>query len=279
MAEFLELYKLDIIKTVIGFVSILLLGGGIGVDLSLAFEKLKVEKNRKLEELEELLPGLNCGSCGYPNCSAYGEALVKEEDTDITRCKPGGPEILPLMADILGVEAEEAGERMVAAIHCRGGNAEAADIFEYHGHEDCHAASLRFGGHKACKYGCLGQGSCIGVCPVDAISLAGNGLIKIDRNLCIGCEKCVEQCPTGVLKMIPFSADHIVACNSQDKGKDTRKNCKVGCIACKICVNKFPGAGFQMNGDCSVVQYGKGDETERRKAAEKCPTHCIIQAE
>lgn len=40
---------------------------------------------------------------------------------------------------------------------------------------------------------------CLEVCPVDAISKTeDSGLVIVDRNLCIACHECAENCPFGV---------------------------------------------------------------------------------
>ena len=101
----------------------------------------------------------------------------------------------------------------------------------------------------------LGLGSCLNVCPVNAISKTDDGLVKVDPAACISCGKCVDICPTGVMKMIPEDADFLVACNSRDKGKDTKSKCSVGCIACRICEKKFPEAGYKIEENLSILQY------------------------
>ncbi len=76
--------------------------------------------------------------------------------------------------------------------------------------------------------------------------------------------------------MIPYDADVIVACNSVDKGKDTKAKCKVGCIGCKICNRKFPEAGYTIADNLSVVGY-KNRGGGRIEACEKCPTNSILE--
>ncbi len=258
-----------------GFLSTVVFGGLLGLGLAIASRKLKVEKDETVEALDGVLPGLNCGSCGYPGCSGYAEALASGEDQDLTKCKPGGAETLEGIGKVLGVSVETDALRMVARVHCIGDNEKAFRSFHYEGIQDCNAATVLYNGDKSCKYGCLGLGSCIKVCPVNAIKKTGTGLVRVDPDICISCGKCVEICPTGVMRMIPEDADYLVACNSRDKGKITKANCKVGCIACRICEKKFPQAGYKVAENLSILDYDARGEG-RGEALKKCPSKCII---
>ena len=72
----------------IAFVVMLVIGALLGVLLSIAKEKFHVEEeDKRLQELIEMLPGYNCGSCGYSGCGAMAEAIVSGE-LDIIPCNP-----------------------------------------------------------------------------------------------------------------------------------------------------------------------------------------------
>lgn len=261
---------------VFSVLSVGVLGGLFGVGLAFASRLLAVHKDKRVEEVTEALPGLNCGACGYPGCEGYAEAIV-ESDEVLDLCKPGGPDTMQTLGAIMGVEVASGGERLVARVHCRGGRDEAKRRFDYDGIEDCNAAVQLYGGGKVCPFGCLGLGSCIKVCPVDAISKTSNGLVRVDPDLCISCGKCVEICPTGVMQMVPADADRIVACNSTDKGGVVRKYCTVGCIGCKRCAKESPDGGFVIEDFLARIDYKK---TGDRSAAEHaCPTHCIVSVQ
>jgi len=264
-----------ILRTVYGFFSIAMVGGLLGLGLAVAAKKLRVEKDKTVEALNRFLPGLNCGSCGYAGCEPYAEALAAGNDSDITKCKPGGADCLAGLGEVLDITVDDSGPKMVAQVHCRGGKDTAETRYIYEGLQDCNAASILFGGDKSCQYGCLALGSCMQVCPTDAIFYDSEGLVWVDKDKCISCEKCVTICPTKVIKMIPYDADVIVTCNSNDKGKDTKSKCKVGCIGCQICNRKFPEAGYKITDNLSIVGYtqrGPG----RVDACEKCPTNSIL---
>ncbi|MAG13308.1 MAG: electron transporter RnfB [Spirochaetales bacterium] len=264
-----------LLKVLWAFLSVGILGALLGLGLALASRFLSVKKDKRIERVEEALPGINCGACGFPGCEGYAAAIVTE-GVELTLCKPGGNDALAELAEIMGVEAEGQGERQVAQVHCKGGRDSAEYKFSYEGISDCNAAQQLYGGAKVCPFGCLGHGSCVKVCPVDAIAYDNNGLVWVDRDICISCVKCVDICPTGVMKMIPDTADKIVACNSVDKGGVVRKYCKVGCIGCKRCEKSSPDGGFVVENFLAIIDYDKTGE--REAAAEICPTKCIVPA-
>ncbi|MFA5569848.1 MAG: RnfABCDGE type electron transport complex subunit B [Sphaerochaetaceae bacterium] len=248
----------------------------LGLGLAVASQKLAVEKDVRAELILEALPGANCGACGYPGCSGYADALsAKEAENGL--CTPGGAETAVKVAEILGEEATEMGEKMVAFVHCRGNNELTKRNFVYDGVEECSAAFMLLDGESACTYGCLHQGSCIQVCPTDAIYRDEIGNVTVNPDLCIGCEKCTLVCPTHVIKMIPARGSHVVACNSHDRGPVVRKICEVGCIACNICERKFPDSGCVVANFLSEIDYSR-PMTQIAEAAAACPTKCIVEA-
>lgn len=259
---------------VYAFIVVGVLGALLGLGLAFASRALAVKKDERVAKLESALPGLNCGACGYAGCASYAEAIAEDED-DLTLCSPGGPEAATQLGEIMGVEVDVSAEKLVAQVHCRGGRDVSTYTFEYAGLQDCSALHLLYGGDKVCKNSCLGLGSCIRICPADAIDYDDEGKVWVDKDLCISCGKCIEICPTGVIMWIPYSADYIVACNNTDPGKVVRKHCTVGCIACKICEKRSPEGGFTVENELSTIDYAvTGDRTE---AAEKCPPKCIIR--
>ncbi len=259
------------------FFSTSLFAGLLGLGLAVASRKLRVEKDKTVEDLLTVLPGLNCGACGYAGCEGYAEALAAEKDSNISKCSPGGAKALGGIGEILGKEVDSSKVRMVARLACAGGDGIAKRDFQYLGYSDCEAAAVHFGGEKGCKYGCMGLGSCVKSCPVEAISYTDNGLVRVDPDKCIGCEICVTVCPTSAMKMVPEDLPWFVACNSKDKAKDTKKACTVGCIGCRICAKKFPESGFVITDNLSLLDYNVHNEEQQAGAAGACPSKCIIE--
>lgn len=267
----------NILRILAAFLSTSVFAALLGLGLAAASRKLKVEKDEKVEALISVLPGLNCGACGYAGCESYAEALASGNDTDAAKCSPGGSETLSGLGDLLGLTVDTNAVRMVARLACLGNDKVAVKEFQYRGYADCEAAITHFDGDKGCKYGCLGLGSCVKSCPVDAIDYTGDGLVVVDPDKCIGCEICVAVCPTGVMKMIPADADWFVACNSRDKAKVTKSLCSAGCIGCRICERKFPDGGFVVTDNLSILEYNVSTGEGRDAAAAACPPKCIIQ--
>lgn len=256
------------------FLVISVLGLFLGVSLSIAEKKLAVEKDDKLVALEASMPGANCGGCGYAGCSAYAEAVFKGE-AEPGLCSPGGAALAKKMGEILGVEVSVK-EKMVAFVHCKGNPSHTQMDYDYKGIEDCNAAAMLQGGPVACKEGCLHLGSCINVCPVGAISKDSNGDIVVDKEACIACGKCVAICPNKVIRMVPYSAEYIVACNNHLPGGKVKKICTVGCIGCKLCQVKVDNSPFEVVDFLSHNNYSNNQENASA-AADICPQKCILK--
>ena len=67
------------------------LGLIFGLVLAAASKVFYVETDPRLDQLNECLPGANCGGCGYPGCGGYAEAVLKG-DAAIGLCASGGTE-------------------------------------------------------------------------------------------------------------------------------------------------------------------------------------------
>jgi RnfABCDGE-type electron transport complex B subunit len=80
--------------------TLMIMGIVIGVLLGIASVVFKVEVDPKIEKLEEILPGLNCGACGYPGCSGYAKAVYKGE-APFNLCTPGGVEVQEKITSIM----------------------------------------------------------------------------------------------------------------------------------------------------------------------------------
>jgi electron transport complex protein RnfB len=249
-----------------------LIGLVCGVSLALAARFMAVHEDPKIGEVEESLPGANCGGCGYAGCADYAKAIVTA-GAPITLCAPGGQGTIDVLGDLMGVKAEAA-ERKVAIVLCGGDSEMAPRGAQYNGIADCRAAHNTGGGDKLCVYGCLGYGSCANVCPVDAIEITDKHLAVVHPDLCIGCGKCVEVCPRNIIKLVPESRHIHVLCSNRDKGPQVKKVCKVGCIGCTVCTKLAEDNAIVMEGFLAVVDYSKPLENE--VVAPKCPGKCIV---
>lgn len=244
----------------------------IGFFLCFSAEKFKVEVDPREEAILGVLPGNNCGGCGYAGCSGLAAAIVKGE-APCNQCPVGGAPVGNQISEIMGVAAEESA-RKVAFVMCHGTCENANQIYDYTGVEDCKAmAFVPGGGPKACNYGCMGFGSCVKACPFDAIHIV-DGVALVDKEACKACGKCVATCPNHLIELIPYDYSHSVRCHNNDKGKDVMSVCKVGCIACHKCEKVCEHDAVHVDGFIAHIDQDKC--TGCGKCAEACPRHIIL---
>lgn len=251
------------------------LGVLFGIGLAIASRAFHVETDPRIEQVQEALPGIDCGACGYAGCSAYAEAVVNGESPDL--CKPGGHDTALQLAHIMGAHLADERQEVRAIVKCQGGTDRCAQRFVYEGVEDCRAAHLIQGGPKVCEYGCLGYGTCAKVCPFDAIIMGPDRIPVVDWDKCTGCGACVKVCPRNLCETIPITAGHYVACSSQDKGKAVRQACKVGCITCWLCVKVSEEGAIEKNGNLPRLTWS--ENADYSAAMEKCPMNCFVRIE
>ena len=154
-------------------ISLTAMGLALGFGLGAAARFFKVEENPLIEEIEALMPGSQCGQCGYPGCRPAAEALVAGEAPP-TLCPPGGRALAEQLANKLSIELDLSGVEdqvpMVARVD---------------------------------ESNCIGCTRCYKVCPTDALVGAPKQIHAVVADACIACAKCVEVCPTECLRIHP----------------------------------------------------------------------------
>ncbi len=256
-----------ILTAVLWFLAI---GTVLGVALSFAAKFFAVEEDPRIEKITELLPSANCGGCGKAGCAALAEAIVKGEAKP-SDCSVVDEENLKKISEIAGVEAGSQ-VKMRAVVMCSGTHDFAKKKYTYDGVEDCVAAAALAGGDKLCPNGCVGLGSCVRACKLNAIKII-NGCAAVDPNLCHGCGTCVQACPKNIVKLIPADAKYWVGCTCVESGAVTRRACEVGCIGCKICEKNCPSDAIHIENGLAKIDYHKC--TACGKCADSCPRHII----
>jgi electron transport complex protein RnfB len=246
-----------------------------GALIALANRRFKVWEDPRIDEVAALLPGANCGACGFPGCRGFAEACVTG------RVKPAGCTVMndDMRADLaafLGVDAGEANRR-VARLLCAGGTDVAPRKATYRGVESCAAAVAVGGGGKGCAWGCVGLGDCAVACTFDAITMSANGLPVVDAEKCTACNDCVVACPLDLFTLMPVDHHLVVQCRSLLQGDDATRVCAVACNACGRCAADAPGL-ITMRDGLAVIDYGR-IETATRDATARCPTGAIVWLE
>ncbi len=236
------------------------LGFIFGAILSFAAKKFEVKVDPKVEQTLELLPGANCGGCGYPGCAGLAEAIVTK-GTPVTACPVISSINRKKIEDLLGLnKVEEAGKKPVvkaALVKCNGLDTDEYKKFEYMGVPNCQAAVLVQNGPWLCPHRCMGLGSCVTACPFEAIIIGENHLPVIDEEKCVACGKCILACPKQLIELVDKEKTVHVKCNSTDKGAETRKVCKVGCIGCQLCKKVCAYDAIEIENNLAHINYDK----------------------
>lgn len=244
----------------------------LGLGLAVASVVFRVPVDEKAEKIRENLPGANCGACGFSGCDGYAAALSKGETADCTRCTPGGNDTAKAIAAVLGVEAGSV-MPMTAAVMCRGSCANVEEKLEYSGVKSCAMAAQLFGGPKNCVYGCIGYGDCVNVCQYDAIFIC-DGVARINPENCRACKMCIKTCPRHLIDLFPLNTTKAaVLCVNRDKGAETRKQCKAGCIGCTRCAKVCPENAITVKDFCAKVDYDKCKGCG--ECHKVCPVGCV----
>jgi len=152
-------------------VSLTLLGLSLGIMLGFAAKYLKVEAGALAQEIINMMPGSQCGQCGYPGCTPAAEALAGGQ-ASVTLCPPGGRALAQALADKLGISTD------LSAM------------------ED-QVPQLAFVNENLC----IGCTKCFKRCPTDALVGANRQIHVVIKDACTGCGKCVDVCPTESLSL------------------------------------------------------------------------------
>jgi Na+-translocating ferredoxin:NAD+ oxidoreductase subunit B len=131
---------------------------------------------RAIDDVEKLLPRIQCAQCGYPGCRPYAAAIV-DGTAEINRCPPGGAETVKRLAALLGRDSLPLDS-------------------------SCGRASMTLVA-RIDETECIGCNLCVRACPVDAIIGVPQALHTVLATHCTGCELCVSPCPVDCIALVP----------------------------------------------------------------------------
>lgn len=250
------------------------------VVLYVCSKKFAVHEDPRLAQVTAILPGANCGGCGYPGCSGMAAALVKGADAgslDGLFCPVGGSNVMGQVADLLGMAVSNT-EPKVAVVRCNGTCELRAHIAEYNGLRTCTAMNACGAGETGCGYGCLGCGDCVKACAFGAIIInPATGLAEVDEDKCTACGACVKACPRHIIELRKKGIKNrrvYVRCVNKDKGAVAMKACKAACIGCGKCEKECKFEAITITNNVSYIDPDKCRMC--RKCVDVCPTHAII---
>lgn len=250
------------------------------VILYVCSKKFAVYEDPRIGQVAKLLPGANCGGCGFPGCSGLACELVKGADAgslENLNCPVGGAETMSNIADLLGMAMANS-EPTVAVVRCNGTCENRPKVTLYSGLRTCSAMHSCGVGETACGFGCLGCGDCVAACKFDAIKMnPETGLPEVDDDKCTSCGACVKACPRNIIELRkkgPKNRRVYVQCVSKDKGAVAKKGCAVACIGCGKCQKECSFDAITVENNLAYIDFNKCRLC--RKCETACPTGAIV---
>ncbi len=264
-------------QTIIWTIAIItVLGLVLALVLYLVAEKFKVVEDPRIDEVEKVMPGANCGGCGFAGCRAFAEAAVKAPNLDNNYCPVGGNEVMSKVASILGYEVKEKAP-MVAVVRCNGTCEARPKINDYEGYPSCKVKASLYSGDTGCSFGCLGCGDCVAACKFGALSMDPvTGLPVVDEEKCTACGACTKACPKSLIELRlkgPRGMRMYVSCRNQDKGPAAKKACASACIGCGICAKTCTHDAIVVENNIAYIDPSKCKLC--RECEAMCPTGAI----
>ena len=158
----------------------------LAIWLVLSSRYLAQSEDTVVDEVERILPRIQCAQCGYPGCRPYAEAIVADA-APINLCPPGGKETVGRLARFLGREPD----RLALPSAIAGAGAVVASL------DDVAVIEEEL---------CIGCNLCARACPVDAIVGVQQMMHTVISDHCTGCTLCLPPCPVDCISLTPRHA-------------------------------------------------------------------------
>jgi Na+-translocating ferredoxin:NAD+ oxidoreductase subunit B len=248
------------------------------ITLTYRFLPKEPQSLKKAEAINENLPGMNCGACGYPGCFAYAQALSNDKKVFFSNtCATvlQDERMLSGLENALDIKVDKTALNKKAVVACSGN---CGNVGSYTGVESCKTASKLLSGFKRCPYSCLGLGDCIKVCPSNAIRInIRTKVAVVDPDRCTGCGLCVAECPRNIISLVPADTKVVFLCSYKDiRDIPGREKCESGCIGCRKCYKACPNEAIIWNRETAMPEFDQGKCTGCGECIAACPHGKIV---
>jgi len=254
-------------------------GFAAGLILYLVAKKFNVKEDPRIAQVEEILPGANCGACGRKGCHDFAVECCASGNLAGLTCPGAGPEGMRRIADLLGIAAGSS-ETKKAFIRCNGTSCNRLVTRDIDSISSCVAAKSLAMPEGYCTFGCLGAGDCVKACPFNAMTLdAASGMPSIDLARCVGCGACADACPQGLILIRPVKPGTrtvTVTCSNRDKGGTARRMCSTACIGCGKCQRTCRSGAITVSGNLATIDPALC--TGCGECADSCPMKAITSS-
>ena len=205
----------------------------LAIGLVLCSRYMARSKDSVVDEVERILPRIQCAQCGYPGCRPYAAAIVADS-APLNLCPPGGEDTVRQLAKFLGRDsAHLASPAHAAGLAAAPANLDAVAVID----EEL----------------CIGCNLCARACPVDAIVMNPlTGSKDVLADVCVGCKVCTIACPFGTINY------------NQDTGKVIKcdlcggdPQCAEACPTEAITYVPADWTGYERMKDSALAGHGR----------------------